>query len=133
MRRYQWPIAYQVFSAWFLHGSFMADLRDAFVTGTGVFLPGEPIPNDRIEEFIGRVGGRKSSVGEKALRWNGIETRHYALNTVGQAEHTNASMSASAVLAALDDAGLGREALQHLATATTQGDYLEQRRNGAPR
>jgi 3-oxoacyl-[acyl-carrier-protein] synthase-3 len=33
-------------------------------------------------------------------------------------------MSAAAVTAALDDAGLGRESLEFLATATTQGDYL---------
>ena len=51
-------------------------------------------------------------------------TRHYALNAAGEPLHSNASMSAQAVRAALDDAGLGREDLQLLATATTQGDYL---------
>jgi 3-oxoacyl-[acyl-carrier-protein] synthase-3 len=99
-------------------------LRDAFITGTGAFLPGEPIPNDRMEAFIGHVGGRKSVAGRKALRWNGIETRHYALTPDGQILHTNASMSAAAVTAALDDAGLQRGSLEFLATATTQGDYL---------
>ena len=102
----------------------MNSLRDVFITGTGTFLPGEPVPNDRMEDIIGRVGGRKSIVGQRALRWNGIATRHYALNAAGEALHTNASMSAAAVMASLDDAGLGREALQFLATATTQGDYL---------
>jgi 3-oxoacyl-[acyl-carrier-protein] synthase III len=105
-------------------GHGMNSLRDVFITGTGTFLPGAPVPNDRMEDFIGRVGGRKSVVGQRALRWNGIETRHYALNVAGEALHTNASMSAAAVMASLDDAGLGREALQFLATATTQGDYL---------
>jgi 3-oxoacyl-[acyl-carrier-protein] synthase III len=33
-------------------------------------------------------------------------------------------MSAAAVARALEDAGLGRESLQFLATATTQGDLL---------
>ena len=102
----------------------MSALRDSFITGTGAFLPGEPIPNDRMEDFIGRVGGRKSSVGQRALRWNGIDTRHYALTPDGSIRHTGASMSAAAVRAALDDAGLGREDLDLLATATTQGDYL---------
>jgi 3-oxoacyl-[acyl-carrier-protein] synthase III len=102
----------------------MVALREAFITGTGVFLPGEPVRNDRMEEFIGQVGGRKSVVGQRALRWNGIETRHYALAPDGAVLHTNASMSAAAVLASLHDAGLGREHLQMLATATTQGDYL---------
>jgi 3-oxoacyl-[acyl-carrier-protein] synthase-3 len=102
----------------------MERLRDAFITGTGVFLPGEPIPNDRIEDFIGRIGGRSSSIGQRALRWNGINTRHYALTPDGEALHSNASMSAAAVIAALQDAGLGRASLQFLATATTQGDLL---------
>jgi 3-oxoacyl-[acyl-carrier-protein] synthase-3 len=102
----------------------MRALRDAFITGTGVFLPGEPIPNDRMEDFIGRIGGRSSSVGQRALRWNGIDTRHYALTPAGDARNSNASMSAGAVTAALKDAGLGRESLQYLATATTQGDLL---------
>jgi 3-oxoacyl-[acyl-carrier-protein] synthase III len=102
----------------------MTSLRDVFITGTGAFLPGAPVANDRMEDFIGTVGGRKSSVGQRALRWSGIETRHYALTPAGEPLHTNASMSAAAVLASLDGAGLGREDLQFLATATTQGDYL---------
>jgi 3-oxoacyl-[acyl-carrier-protein] synthase-3 len=102
----------------------MVALRDAFITGTGIFLPGEPVGNDRMEDFIGRVGGRSSVVGQRALRWNGIESRHYALTPEGDILHSNASMSAAAVMASLQDAGLGREHLQMLATATTQGDDL---------
>jgi 3-oxoacyl-[acyl-carrier-protein] synthase-3 len=102
----------------------MRALRDGFITGTGIFLPGEPVPNDRMEDFIGLVGGRRSTVGQRALRWNGIETRHYALTPGGEALHSNASMCAAAMTAALRHAGLGREALQYLATATTQGDFL---------
>lgn len=99
-------------------------LRDVYITGTGAFLPGAPVGADRMEAFIGRIGGRASAVGRRALRWNGIETRHYALNEAGEALHSNASMCAAAVGAALADAGLGLEALTHLATATTQGDLL---------
>src|ERR1700676_272993 len=102
----------------------MRGLRYAFITGTGAFLPGEPVTNDRMEDFIGRIGGRSSSVGQRALRWNGIDTRHYALTPAGEACHSNASMSARAVTAALKDAGIDRESLQYLATATTQGDLL---------
>jgi 3-oxoacyl-[acyl-carrier-protein] synthase-3 len=102
----------------------MTRLQDTFITGTGTFLPGEPIPNDRMEEVIGRIGGRASALGKKALRWNGIETRHYALDPAGKTRSSNASMSAEAIRAALEDAGLGPSDLQFLATATTQGDYL---------
>src|SRR5260221_7931937 len=102
----------------------MTELRDSFIRVTGICFLGEPMPNDRVEDFIGRIGGRASGVGRKALQWNGIETRHYALGPSGEALHSNASMSADAVRASLEDAGLGRGDLQFLATATTQGDYL---------
>ncbi|MES2032677.1 MAG: beta-ketoacyl-ACP synthase III [Pseudomonadota bacterium] len=102
----------------------MNQLRDAFITGTGVFMPGAPIGADRMEEFIGRVAGRPSMVGRRALRWNGIETRHYALGEDGRPLHSNASMCATATREALAEAGRDLRDLQLLAAATTQGDLL---------
>ena len=102
----------------------MTQLRDAFITAAGAFLPGPPIANDAIEDHIGRVGGRDSLFGRRALRWNGVQTRHYALDASGQATGSNAGMCAAAVSAALDAAGLERSDLTFLAAATTQGDLL---------
>lgn len=98
--------------------------KGAFITGCGRFLPGEPVANETIEDHIGRIHGRPSLLGRRALRWNGIARRHYALADTGESFDTNAGMSAKAVRAALDDAGLGVGDLSFLATATTQGDYL---------
>lgn len=102
----------------------MTQLRDAYITGTGAFLPGAPVSADAMEDHLGRIGGRGSLLGRRALRWNGVETRHYALDAQGWATHSNAGMCALAVSAALEAAGLGREDLTYLAAATTQGDYL---------
>ncbi|MGQ2989462.1 MAG: beta-ketoacyl-ACP synthase III [Brevundimonas sp.] len=102
----------------------MNALRDVFITGTGAFLPGAPIGAEAMEDHIGRIHGRASAVGRRTLRWNGIETRHYALDAEGVPLHSNASMTARAVEAALEAAGLAAGDLDHLATATTQGDYL---------
>jgi 3-oxoacyl-[acyl-carrier-protein] synthase-3 len=102
----------------------MGDLRDVYITGSGQFLPGEPVPNDRMEEHLGRIRGRDSLLGKRALRWNGVESRHYAMRPDGGVSHTNAQMCAQAVRAALRDAELERGALTYLAAATTQGDYL---------
>lgn len=99
-------------------------LRDVYITGVGAHLPGPVVGNDAMEDHIGRIGGRDSVVGRRALRWNGIAGRHYAMQPDGAVSDTNAGMTAKAVAAALDDAGLGVEALAHMATATTQGDYL---------
>ena len=102
----------------------MGLLRDVFITGTGAFLPGDPVGSEAMEDYLGRVHGRPSAIGRRALRWNGIETRHYALTPDGAPLHSNASMTARAVEVALEDAGLASSDLAHLATATTQGDFL---------
>ena len=99
-------------------------LRDVFITGTGGFLPGPAVGVEAMEDFIGRIGGRSSAVGRRALRWNGVETRHYALTPDGTPLHSNASMTAEATRTALEDAGLSTGDLGFLATATTQGDYI---------
>lgn len=99
-------------------------LRDVYITGAGAFLPGDPVPNAEMEAYLGRVQGRASSLGRRALRWNGIETRHYALGPDGKHHHSGASMCADAVRAAADSAGESLAALELLATATTQGDLL---------
>lgn len=102
----------------------MTALADAYITGVGAFLPGEPVSNARMEDHLGRIGGRDSLLGRRALRWNGVESRHYALDAAGRPQHSNGSMCAAAVRAALDDAGLSAADLGLLAAATTQGDYL---------
>ena len=102
----------------------MTQLADAYITGAGAFLPGEPVGCAAMEDHLGRVCGRDSLLGRRALRWNGVETRHYALDAEGRATHSNAGMCAQAVRAAATDAGLGVEDLGFLAAATTQGDWL---------
>ena len=100
------------------------NLREGYITGAGAFLPGEPVANDRMEDHLGRIEGRDSVLGKKALRWNGVEARHYAMTPDGTVVHTNADMCARAVRQALERAGLGVGDLGMLAAATTQGDYL---------
>ena len=95
-----------------------------YITGTGALLPGDPVDNDSIEDHIGVIDGCHSALGRRALRWNGIERRHYALDTNGHVLHSNASMSADAVRLALKAAGLEPDDLDCLAAATTQGDRL---------
>jgi 3-oxoacyl-[acyl-carrier-protein] synthase-3 len=101
-----------------------ADLREVYITGAGEFLPGAPVASADIETYIGRVHGRASVFGPRALRWNGVKTRHYAFDAEGRARHSNASMCAAAVRSALASAGLEVSDATFLAAATTQGDLL---------
>lgn len=48
-----------------------------FITATGSFLPGSPVGNDRIREYLGSLEG-ESEVGQSVLAMNGIVSRHYA-------------------------------------------------------
>src|SRR5260370_9706074 len=52
----------------------------AYITSMGKFLPGQPINNDAMEEFIGRIGGKASRARKKVLQQNGIHTRYYAID-----------------------------------------------------
>ena len=69
-------------------GVEMNVLGSAYITAAGSFLPGDPVPNDRIEEVLGTVGGVPSRIGRVVLRANGIKTRHYA-RCGGRQTHLN--------------------------------------------
>jgi 3-oxoacyl-[acyl-carrier-protein] synthase III len=97
-------------------------MTDVFITAIGQFLPGPPVDNDSIEEFLGVINGRSSRVRRRVLRQNGIETRHYAIDRQQQTLFSNAEMAARAVRNAVERAGLGLNDIDFLAAATSQGD-----------
>lgn len=99
-------------------------MRQVYITGAGAYLPGPPVGSDAMEDYIGRIGGRASVLGPRALRWNGIETRHYALDPDGTHRESGAQLCAHAVRGACESAGRYVSDIQLLATATTQGDLL---------
>ena len=39
----------------------------AYITATGTFLPGYPIPNDEIEDYIGKAGRASSDLKDLIL------------------------------------------------------------------
>ena len=98
-------------------------LGSAYITAAGSFLPGDPVPNDRIEEVLGTVGGVPSRIGRVVLRANGIKTRHYA-RCGGRQTHLNEELAALAVGSALDRRGVAMSEVDMLAVATTVGDVL---------
>jgi 3-oxoacyl-[acyl-carrier-protein] synthase-3 len=95
----------------------------AYITSTGKFLPGEPIDNDSMEEYLGLMGGRKSRVRQRVLKQNGIQTRHYAIDREQKSLYSNAEMAARAVEDALTRGRVERSDVDFLAAATSQGDF----------
>ncbi len=57
------------------------------IAGTGSYLPGRPVPNDRLEAVLGRLDNAPAKVksfvenlGLKMLERGGVRTRHFAID-----------------------------------------------------
>lgn len=97
----------------------------AYITGLGAFFPNDPVPNDRMESTLGMINGKPSWAREIVLGSCGITSRHYAIDAeTGRATHTNARMTAGAVLSALRDSGAALPSLDLLACGTATPDQL---------
>jgi 3-oxoacyl-[acyl-carrier-protein] synthase III len=95
---------------------------DVFITGTGAYLPGEPVESDAIEQRLGLVAGKASRLRHRILKSNGIRRRHYAIDDRQRTTELNEELAAKAVLSALADRGLALDEVEMLAVGTTQPD-----------
>lgn len=99
-------------------------MTDAYITGVGAYLPGEPVDNEELAVRFGDGTRRDAALRGRVLAANGIRTRHYALDENLLTVEQNDELAATAVRRALADRGLALEAVQMLAAGTTQGDVL---------
>ena len=97
---------------------------DVYINGLGAFLPGDPIPNAEMEDYIGRVFGKSSRYRATSLRQNKIKTRHYALDRDGGSLYSSADMAAAAVKMAIRNSEATLENIGYLAASATLGDGL---------
>ncbi|WP_419875285.1 3-oxoacyl-[acyl-carrier-protein] synthase III C-terminal domain-containing protein [Candidatus Pristimantibacillus sp. PTI5] len=100
-------------------------MNPVYITSIGKFLPGSPVGNDEIEDYLGKINGKSSKSMRRILGQNKIRFRHYAMDKEQKALYSNAEMAALAIRDALNR---NKEALDHkidfLAVGTTQGDLL---------
>jgi 3-oxoacyl-[acyl-carrier-protein] synthase-3 len=97
-------------------------IMQAFITSLGKFLPGEPVDNDAMEEFLGTIDGKTSRIRKRILKQNGIQSRYYAIDRQQKTLFSNATMAANAIRTAVERASLDLEDIDFLAAATSQGD-----------
>jgi 3-oxoacyl-[acyl-carrier-protein] synthase-3 len=97
-------------------------MHPVYITSIGCLLPNAPVSNDEMEDFLGTINGKPSTVREKILKQNGIQSRHYALTKNQESTHSNAQLAAKAAEHAIARSGLRMNQVQYLATGTTQGD-----------
>ena len=96
-------------------------MTTVYLTALGKFLPGPPIGNDAMEDYLGRIHDRPSRARLRILKQNGIVSRHYAIDTQQRSLYSNAEMASLAVKDALTRAGA--DGFDFLAAATSQGDH----------
>jgi 3-oxoacyl-[acyl-carrier-protein] synthase-3 len=71
---------------------------NAFITSTSALLPGTPVSNDQLDDYLGKVHKVSAKTRRIILANNGIQTRYYALDPkTGKATYSNAQMTAEAV------------------------------------
>jgi 3-oxoacyl-[acyl-carrier-protein] synthase III len=88
-------------------------LHRVSITGTGSYLPGEPIPNDRLDEVLGpldqapeRIQAFVKNIASRMLASSGIEYRHFAIDpATHKLTHTVASLAEESARLALAAAG----------------------------
>ena len=99
-------------------------MNEVYITGTGAFLPGDPVDNQQLAARFGADTPRAAEMLGRTLAANGIKTRHYAVDDSGTTLMLNEELAAEAARRALADRGLGPQDVGMLSTGTTQGDLL---------
>ena len=100
----------------------MADA--VYITALGKFLPGPPVSNDEMEDYLGMIGGKPSRLRARILKQNGILNRYYAIDREGRVNYWNCDLAARAALDAISRSELTLAEIEMLAAATSQSDLL---------
>ncbi|MCG6157650.1 3-oxoacyl-[acyl-carrier-protein] synthase III C-terminal domain-containing protein [Rubinisphaera margarita] len=95
-----------------------------YINALGKCLPGHPVSNSEMEDYIGRIRGRPSRLGKIALRHNQIQQRHYAIQPDGSTNWTVARLQHTALEDALRQSEIVPRDLSFLACGTSQNDVL---------
>jgi 3-oxoacyl-[acyl-carrier-protein] synthase-3 len=98
--------------------------QPVFINALGKFLPGSPVSNDEMEDYLGFVGGKPSRLKSRILKQNGIKTRYYAIDREGKVMFRDFELAANAVRDALQRSEISLKEIEYLATATSQSDLL---------
>ncbi len=96
--------------------------RTVYINAIGKYLPGKPIGNDEMEEYLGMINGKPSRSKNRMLAQNGIKNRYYALDKLQKTTESVSGMAIKAINACMERSDIDKESIQFLSAATTQGD-----------
>lgn len=92
-----------------------------YITHTGCFLPGEPVENNDMERYIGKLWG-ESKVKRKILAANRITQRYYAQDQHQRATYSVYEMAAQAIANCL--AGTSDTRVTYLSAGSTNAPLV---------
>jgi 3-oxoacyl-[acyl-carrier-protein] synthase-3 len=95
-----------------------------YITALGKFLPGPPVSNNEMEDYLGMIGGKPSRLRTRILKQNGILNRHYAIDREGKVNYWNCDLAARAAQDAISRSELTLAEIEMLTAATSQSDLL---------
>ncbi|OJV52969.1 MAG: hypothetical protein BGO31_04235 [Bacteroidetes bacterium 43-16] len=93
-----------------------------YINAIGKHLPGEPVPNEAMEDYLGLINGQPSRTKSRMLQQNGITSRYYAINKEQASTDSVAGMAAKAIKDTLAKANVAAKHIELLAAGTTQND-----------
>ncbi|MGL5001697.1 MAG: 3-oxoacyl-ACP synthase, partial [Casimicrobium sp.] len=95
-----------------------------FIEATGVHLPGEPIDNEAMDDYIAPLNRTSGRIKQRILAENGINTRHYAIDTQGRTQMSHSAMAAAAVRTCLGHTDYSLKDIGMLSAGSSGGDAL---------
>ena len=98
-------------------------MQNVYITKTSKFLPNQPISNEEMEDFLGKINQIPSKARRIVLRNNGIKTRYYALDKIGNVTHSNAELTSNAITN-LFDTQFTKNEVEVLSCGTSTPDLL---------
>ncbi|NOZ33718.1 MAG: beta-ketoacyl-ACP synthase III [Chlorobi bacterium] len=96
---------------------------DVYINAVEKFLPGPPVSNDEMENYLGKINGTNSKARPIVLRNNGIKTRYYAIDKNQKSTFSNAELTVSAIKKLQND-NFTIHDIKLLACGTTSPDQL---------
>jgi 3-oxoacyl-[acyl-carrier-protein] synthase III len=98
--------------------------KPVYINRMASFLPGDPVSNDEMENYLGFVSRNMRSKSKPlVLRNNKITSRYYAIDKNGNSTHNNAQLTAEAIRK-LESGSFKITEVQLLTCGTTTPDQL---------
>ncbi|MGJ7543582.1 iron-containing redox enzyme family protein [Variovorax sp. LT1R16] len=95
-----------------------------YLQSAGSFLPGEPVDNERMDDYIAPLNRMSQRIKRRILAENGIRARYYAIDAEGRTVFSNAQLAAGAIRDCLTRGGADLTQVSMLASGSSGGDAL---------